>query len=149
MERLHVDLCDYKGKHILIMIDAFSKYIWANFVDGSMFEILTMLSDWISDNAAGPATIVTANKPQFSSEFTAHLARRGINHTIAPSYHPVSNCLARTAVCYVKDNLQKLATNTPTADLYRSLAAVLHRYRVTPLPSTGHMPYQLICSISA
>ena len=28
MERVHVDFFEYKGKHVLLMVDAFSKKIW-------------------------------------------------------------------------------------------------------------------------
>ena len=32
MERVHIDYFEYKGKHVLIMVDAFSKKIWTHYL---------------------------------------------------------------------------------------------------------------------
>ena len=42
MERVHIDFCEYKGKQLLIMIDAYSKYIWTHIMNTDTTALKTL-----------------------------------------------------------------------------------------------------------
>ena len=70
MERVHIDYCEYKGKNILVMVDAYSKYIWAANMnsDTTTFSTLVMLYEWFGECSGYPSTLVSDNGTQFASK---------------------------------------------------------------------------------
>ncbi|CAL4123740.1 unnamed protein product [Meganyctiphanes norvegica] len=70
MERVHIDYAEYKGKNILIMIDAYSKYIWAANMnaDTTTFSTLVKLYEWFGECSGYPTTLVSDNGRQFCVE---------------------------------------------------------------------------------
>ena len=100
LERVHIDFCEFKGKHILVMIDAFSKYIWAHVMnnDTTTMKTLAILYSWFVDRGF-PSTLVSDNGPQLTAkEFSDKMVKWGIKHVFTPPYHPASNGLAEKAV---------------------------------------------------
>ena len=90
MERLHVDFGEYKGTQLLIVIDAFSKYIWTYVMgkDTTTPRLLRQL-DTIFAERGLPTIIVSDNGPQFSSHlFAEHMKTKKIKHVLTPPYHP-------------------------------------------------------------
>ena len=149
MERVHIDYCEFKGKHILVMIDAYSKYIWAHIMNGdtTTTKTLAVLYAWFCERNGAPATLVSDNGPQFTSkEFAEKMAKWGIKHILTPPYHPASNGLAEKAVGIIKDRLKKMASPATPMELFVDLQSVLRRYRAMPHTTTGQSPFQLISS---
>ncbi|CAL4249570.1 unnamed protein product [Meganyctiphanes norvegica] len=147
MERVHIDFGEYKGKQMLIMIDAYSKYIWAYVMnaDTTAMKTLAVLYSWFCDRSGFPATLVSDNGPQFiSKEFADKMAKWGIKHLLTPPYHPASNGLAEKAVGIVKDKLKKMDSSANPFDLHVNLQAVLRVYRASPHSSTDQTPFELI-----
>ncbi|CAL4204939.1 unnamed protein product [Meganyctiphanes norvegica] len=110
MERVHIDYCEYKGKMILVMIDAYSKKIWTRCMmsDTTTYKTLAVLFGWFCEEAGFPTTLVSDNGPQFTSkEFEEKLSKWGVKHILTPPYHPASNGLAERAVGVVKDKLRR------------------------------------------
>ena len=64
LERVHIDFCEYKKKMILVMIDAYSKYIWAHLMnsDTTTWKTLSVLYMWFADRGF-PTTLVSDNGP--------------------------------------------------------------------------------------
>ena len=92
LERVHIDFFEFKGKMVLIMIDAFSKYIWAHLMnaDTTTMKTLSVLYSWFADRGF-PSTLVSDNGPQFTAkEFTEKMSAWGIKHILTPPYHPAS-----------------------------------------------------------
>ena len=82
MERCHIDFMEYKGQMILIMIDAYSKKIWASNMgtDTTTLRTLAVLYGWFSQETGFPTTLVSDNGPQLvSKEFETVVARWGVN----------------------------------------------------------------------
>ena len=147
MERVHIDYCEYKGKMLLVMIDAFSKYIWTHVcnADTTALKTCAVLYTWFCDRTGFPATIVSDNGPQFTStEFAEKMKKWGIKHILTPPYHPASNGLAEKAVGIVKDKLKKMNSPASPLELHINIQVVLRNYRATPHTSTGQTPYELI-----
>ena len=146
LERMHIDFCEYKGKMILIMIDAYSKFIWAHVMnaDTTTLKTLSVLYMWFADRGF-PSTLVSDNGPQFTSkDFTDKMEKWGIKHILTPPYHPASNGLAEKAVGIVKDKLKKMDAPGSPLELHIYLQMVLFHYRATPHTSTEQTPYELI-----
>ena len=63
MERVHIDFCEFKGKQLLIMIDAYSKYIWvaAMTSDTTAMKTLAVLYGWFCERNGFPTTLVSDN----------------------------------------------------------------------------------------
>ena len=149
MERVHIDYFEYRGKHILIMIDAYSKYIWTHVMTSTTTTIKTLavLYGWFCERSGFPATIVSDNGPQFTSkEFTDRMNKWGVKHILTPPYHPASNGLAEKAVGIVKGELKKMDSSTDPVQLHFNLNVLLRIYRATPHSSTRRTPFALISS---
>ncbi|KAG1683135.1 hypothetical protein GQR58_010144 [Nymphon striatum] len=129
-ERLHLDFGSFDGHVFLVLVDAGSKWIEAEFLRSTTSEAtLRTLFSWFT-RFGYPKTIHTDGGPQFtSSTFREKLHYWGVQHTISPPYHPESNGLAERAVRTIKDALRK--NNSSVS----KLESVLFRYRVTPLTS--------------
>ena len=147
MERVHIDFCEYKGKQLLIMVDAYSKYIWVSVMnnDTTALKTLAVLYGWFCDRPGFPTTIVSDNGPQFTSkEFAGKMAKWGIKHVLTPPYHPASNGLAEKAVGTIKSHLKKMDSPATPIELYVDIQATLRVYRSSPQLSTGQTPFDLI-----
>ena len=146
LERMHIDFCEYKGKMILIMIDAYSTFIWAHVMnaDTTTLKTLSVLYMWFADRGF-PSTLVSDNGPQFTSkDFTDKMEKWGVKHILTTPYHPASNGLAEKAVGIVKDKLKKMDAPGSPLELHIYLQIVLLHYRSTPHTSTEQTPYELI-----
>ena len=149
MERVHIDFCEYKGKQLLILIDAYSKYIWTHVMnnDTTTLKTLAVLYSWFCERSGFPATLVSDNGPQFTSKiFSEKMTKWGIKHILTPPYHPASNGLAEKAVGIIKTKLKKMDCPVTPVELHVNLHAVLRMYRASPHASTGQTPYDLIFS---
>ena len=146
MERVHIDYAEYKGKNILVMIDAYSKYIWAANMnsDTTALSTLVKLYEWFGECSGYPTTLVSDNGSQFASkEFKQKMEHWNIKHLFSPPYHPASNGLAEKAVHIVKDKLKKNDVSPQPLQLRIGLAQLLRIYRLTVHSATGETPYDL------
>ena len=149
MERVHIDYFEYKGKMLLIMIDAYSKYIWTHVMnsDTTTTKTLAVLYGWFCERSGFPSTVVSDNGPQFTSkDFTDRMNKWGVKHILTPPYHPASNGLAEKAVGIVKGKLKKMESSTVPVQLHFNLNLLLRIYRATPHSSTRRTPFELISS---
>ncbi|CAL4127303.1 unnamed protein product [Meganyctiphanes norvegica] len=147
MERVHIDYCEYKGKMVLVMIDAYSKKIWTRCMmsDTTTYKTLAVLFGWFCEEAGFPTTLVSDNGPQFTSrEFEEKLSKWGVKHILTPPYHPASNGLAERAVGVVKDKLKKMDVAATPVELHVGLAYIGRVYGLTPHASTGRCPFELV-----
>ncbi|MCP3679340.1 MAG: transposase family protein, partial [Gammaproteobacteria bacterium] len=147
MERVHIDFFEFKGKHVLIMVDAFSKKIWTHYLgkDTTTSTTCAVLFNWFCSETGSPTTLVSDNGPQFTSNFFADKMKLwNIKHIFSPPYHPCSNGLAERGVQLVKDRLKKMNVTSRAIDLYVSLAYICKVHGLTPHSSTDRCPYELI-----
>ena len=146
-ERVHIDYFDYRGKHVLIMVDAFSKRIFTHYLgtDTTAKVTCAVLFGWFSQEYGSPTTLVSDNGPQFTSHYFADMMKKwNIKHIFSPPYHPQSNGLAERGVQLVKDRLKKMNVQPNAIDLYMALATIGRVHGLTPHSSTDRPPFELI-----
>merc|ERR1712030_181258 len=63
MERCHIDFLEYKGQMVLIMVDAYSRKIWASNMgtDTTSQRTLAVLYGWFASETGFPTTLVSDN----------------------------------------------------------------------------------------
>ena len=147
MERVHIDFFEYKGKHVLIMVDAFSKKIWTALMntDTTTNKTLAVLYGWFSSESGSPTTLVSDNGPQFTAkEFGDKMKLWGIKHIFSPPYHPSSNGAAERAVQLCKDRLKKMNASAEPWKLFVALQYITKVHGLTPHTSTDRCPFELI-----
>ena len=129
------------GKMILVLIDAYTKYIDAFICSSSTSEV-TIKKMKLSFSTHGLCdTLVTDNGPCFASaEFEQFTKTFGIKHVRTAPFHPASNGLAEKAVHIVKKGISKIAEGSLEAKLIR----VLFKYRNTPHSTTNETPAKLL-----
>lgn len=138
MERVHIDYAEYRGKHYLVFIDAFSK--WPEVIpmnQKTTSEATIAVLRTIFARYGLPCELVSDNGPQFSSEeFATFMTRNGIKHQLSPPYHPASNGAAERLVQTFKQTFEKQFKSEGKVDLDEFLLS----YRSTPHRMTGSPP---------
>ena len=139
--RLHVDHAGpFMGKTLLIIIDAYSKWIEVFSVPSTSSECTIWKLRTVFATHGLPEVLVSDNGPAFTSqEFKEFIQRNGIRHVFTPPYHPASNGLAERAVKTVKEGLRKME-----GPLEIRIPRFSLKYRVTPQSTTGTAPAELL-----
>ena len=141
-QRVHADYFGpVEGKMLLLIIDAYSKWIDVHIVPNATAEstINKVRSSFAIYGV--PKTLCTDNGPQFSSAaFKDFLRSNGVHHITSAPYHPSSNGLAERAVQTVKNGLHKQRP----ASLQTKLDRFLFAYRTTPLESINKSPGEVM-----
>ncbi|XP_014663228.1 PREDICTED: uncharacterized protein K02A2.6-like [Priapulus caudatus] len=146
--RIHLDFFFKEGKTLLIVYDAYSKWIEvcpmsSTDAEHTIDELRVVIAAYgLSEE------VVSDNGPQYISEtFKDFLRRNGIKQTLVPPYHPQSNGAAENSVKMVKRVLEKhmLEGKVKRLSVKHRLANFLCflRYRSTPHSTTGRTPAEL------
>ncbi|XP_022101226.1 uncharacterized protein LOC110984905 [Acanthaster planci] len=139
--RLHLDYASISGKDVLIVVDAFSKWIEAIRVGNSTAATTVRVLQRLFSTHGIPETVITDNRTQFvSEELSQFLSQNGVEHLQTAPKHPSSNGLAERAVQTVKVGVKKIRSG----DLELRLQQFLLCYRVTPQLTTGKSPSELL-----
>ena len=140
-ERVHLDYASVEGKDVLIVVDAYSKWIDAKVVESASAAATIRVVRQMFACFGLPETIVTDNGSQFvSEEFFDFLSQNGVRLVQTAPKHPSSNGLAERAVQTVKSGVKKVSGGT----LDERLQKLLLRYRITPQGTTGQAPSELM-----
>ena len=150
-ERVHIDFLHFRGHDILLLVDAYSKWLelWAlKRTDAK--PVIRQLRQCFSVFGL-PETQVSDNGPPFnSSEYAEFLMKNGIKRMHSPPYHPQSNGQAERYVGTAKSALAKMLhekfknSNSVSFDeLQLQLTNFLFSWRNTP-NSTGMSPAEMI-----
>ena len=140
--RVHVDYAGpTEGKMILVVVDAYSKWIEAKVVTSATTQVTIEQLRGLFAIHGLPETIVSDNGTCFTSAaFKQFVTRNNIQHISSPAYHPSFNGLAERAVQLVKRGLAKLKDGS----METRLARYLMTCRVTPHSTTGTSPSELL-----
>lgn len=146
-DRVHMDYLDLNGKMVLIMVDAYSKWIEA-WVTKTMTSKET--EEKVKEACARfglPKTMVSDNGTQFTaSNMQKFFKRNGIRHITSPPGHPQSNGLAENAVKTFKNNVKSRLADPQNKDktLNMIILEFLFSYRTTKHISTQETPAYLM-----
>ena len=149
LERVHIDYMSYKGKFILVMVDAYSKYAWAKYMDQDTTTVNTLrvLYGWFTSEHGFPLTVVSDNGPQFTAtEFGAKLKRWGCVHLTTPPYHPSSNGICEKMVGTIKSHLKRMKVAANKLSISTSLSYICRVLGLTPNAATARCPFEVIKS---
>ena len=141
--RIHIDYAGpVKGKMILVIVDAHSKWIEAHAVGSATSRATIDKLQLVFATHGLPEVIVSDNGSSFTSEeFSAFVQSNGIKHLTSAPYHPASNGLAERAVQTLKNALEK---DSSGANLETQISLFLFHYRITPHSTTGVPPAELL-----
>lgn len=132
--RLGADLCEFNGRHFLVLIDYYSRYIVAEELVDTLAATVVARLHTVFCLFGVPHTIVTDNGSQFvSDEYRSFLIKWDIVRVTSAPRQAQSNGEAERAVRTVKGLLEKNV----------DFKAALLCYRDTPL-SNGYSPAQLL-----
>ena len=134
-QKLGSDLFELQGKHYLLMVDYFSRYV----------EVIKLTSITSNPVIAGmksifsrygiPELLITDNGPQYvCKEFKEFAEKYEFKHTTSSPRFPQSNGQAERTIQTVKQLL------TRSDDPFLALLV----YRATPLPWCGYSPAKLL-----
>ncbi|XP_064653028.1 uncharacterized protein K02A2.6-like [Lineus longissimus] len=140
--RLHIDYAGpYKGKMLLIIVDAYTKWIEVHVMNSSTAELTVEKLRTTFAMFGIPDTIVSDNGTNFVSEvFQTFMSRNGVKHIKVAPKHPASNGLAERAVQSVKEGIDKLVSGS----IETKMARFLFKYRSTPHATTGRTPAEMM-----
>ncbi|XP_037558255.1 uncharacterized protein K02A2.6-like [Dermacentor silvarum] len=104
----------FMGHYILVMVDAFSKWVEVHPVPSPSAEATISVFRTVFSQHGLPDIIVSDNGPAFtSSQYADFLNRNGIRRMMVPPYHPASNGAAEQVVQTIKDKLKKSTPDQP------------------------------------
>ena len=132
-QRIGVDLCELKGKHFLVSVDYFLRYIdilpLQSLTSGA---VINKMKQIFSQHSIAE-TVISDNGPQFAAkEFQQFAEERNFHHATSSPHYPQANGEAKRAVRSAKEFLRQ---NDPHLALLT--------YRATPLPALGVSPAEL------
>ena len=140
--RLHINYAGpIMGKMILVIVDAYTKWIDVHVSSGSTSTItISALRNCFSTHGL-PDVIVSDSATCFTSDEFKHFCHmNGIHHITSAPHHPSSNGMAERAVEVIKEGLKRMEDG----DLRTKLNRFLFHYRVTPHSTTGIAPAELL-----
>ena len=143
-ERIHIDYGEKDGHQLLIIIDAYTKWleVYATKTAPATSQTTIMfLRDYISRFGI-PLNLVSDNAAIFrSAEFREFIDSYQIRLPEPAPGHPATNGLAERYVQFVKDKLTKMSTST--VPIQEKLTTLLMQYRITPT-TMGKSPSELL-----
>ncbi|UYV75399.1 K02A2.6-like [Cordylochernes scorpioides] len=140
--RLHIDHAGpFQGKLLLVVVDAYSKWIEAKIVSTTSTETTINCLKEIFATHGLPDVIVSDNGTSFTSElFRTFLKRNGVRHILCAPYHAASNGQVERAIQTLKNLLRKNSSGNWTTRLSRSLLSM----RIAINSTTQKSPAQLL-----
>ena len=134
-QKLGSDLFELQGKHYLLLVDYFSRYVEVSKLTSTTANaVITAMKSSFSKYGI-PELLITDNGPQYAcNEFKEFTEKYDFKHTTSSPHFPQSNGQAERTVQTVKQLLSK------SDDPFLALLV----YRATPLPWCGYSPAQLL-----
>nr|XP_006812973.1 PREDICTED: uncharacterized protein K02A2.6-like [Saccoglossus kowalevskii] len=131
--RVHIDYAEYEKYNLLIIVDAYSKWIEAHRMTSITSAATILKLKQVFATLGIPEILASDNGSNFTSdEFSHFLNVNGITQILVALYHPSSNGLAERAVEIVKNGLNRVKDGT----IDERLAKILFRYRIIPQSRT-------------
>ena len=135
----------FKGHALLVVVDAYSKWIEVALTKPDQMsaeKTLSLLSTFFARHGL-PKTLVSDNGTQFASEkFRSFCDFHGIEQKFTAPYSPATNGQAERAVGLIKRGLEK-ALDGDRRNVAKAVEDFLLRYRSTPHSETGSTPAEL------
>ncbi|XP_063970819.1 uncharacterized protein K02A2.6-like [Lytechinus pictus] len=139
--RIHIDYAYIDNQNVLIVVDAYTKWIEAIRVAHATAAATVTAMRRLFATYGIPETVVSDNGTQFVSEdFSNFLFNNNVEHVQTAPKHPSSNGLAERAVQTLKSGVKK----TSGTSLEMRIQVFLMTYRITPQGTTMKTPSELM-----
>ena len=133
-QRVGADLCQFKGKDYLVLVDYYSRWIEVLRLYKTTAESVISRIEDVFARFGSPKEVISDNGPQFiSADFKKLELKHKFNHITSSPYLPNANGEAERAVQTAKRILSQ-------TDHWLGLMV----YRDTPIAATGCSPSQLM-----
>ena len=133
-QHISADLCEFKGKDFLIIMDYYSRYVEVIHMSSTTAPAIVNTMKNVFARWGIPDLVISDNGGQFdSTTFKVFAESYGFCHETSCPKFPPSNGEAERAVQIVKSILHQ-----PDPQL------ALMTYRSTPVAATGHSPSELM-----
>ena len=140
-DRVHIDHCQFDGHVMLVVVDAFSKWIDVHLTRSTTAETTMELLRRSFAYFGIPRSLVSDNATCFTAPaFEAFCKQLGIRHLLTAPLSAKSNGLAERCVQTVKQGLRKQKNGSIDTKLCR----FLFTYRTSPHSTTGQTPAELM-----
>ena len=140
-DRIHIDHCQLDGQLMLVIVDAYSKWIDVHLTSSSTAETTMELLRKSFSYFGIPRSLVSDNATCFTAPaFEMFCKQLGIRHLLTAPLSAKSNGLAERCVQTVKQGLRKQKCGSIQARLCRFLFS----YRTSPHSTTGQTPAELM-----
>ena len=135
--KVAADLCDFRGRALLVVCDYFSGFIEVERLQSTTTAAVSKALKGLFARYGVPNVLMTDNGPQFSSaEFMSFASRWGFQHVTSSPRYPQSNGRAENAVKTVKRLFTKCQ------ETRQSEYQALLDWRNTPTEGLGSSPAQ-------
>jgi transposase InsO family protein len=132
--KLGADFAQHKGKHFLVVIDYYSRWIEIKHVKSLAARHVILRFKQIFSSHGIPDVVRSDNGPPFNSkEFASFAADYGFTHTTSSPHFPQANGEAESGVKIAKKLLRQSCPDV-----------AIMNYRATPHSSTGVSPAQAL-----
>ena len=152
MKILCINLVDFRGKHTLVTVDYFSRFLTYDTLESETTETVTKVLNNIFRKLGLAEKIISGNGPCFrSNNFRRFCDQLDVGHVTSSPYYHQSNGRAERAIATIEQILKKSASDIDTTkalttylDTLPSPAELLHNRRIntrlsmpmTPAPLT-------------
>ena len=135
--KIGADLCDFRGRTLLVVVDYFSGYIEVERLQSTTTTAVSKALKALFARYGVPQVLMTDNGPQFASaEFAGFAAQWGFQHLTSSPHYPQSNGRVENAVKTVKRLFTKCH------ETRQSEFQALLDWRNTPTEGLGSSPAQ-------
>ena len=135
-DRIRIDFGEWEKKHILVILNAFSKWPEVRYMTTTTTTTCCTIEvlEKVFVTHGFPRVLASENGPQLTSmNFWNFLDINRISHHKSPQYNPQTNGLAENMVKNVKQWLKRKGRDTST---YKALSTFLRTYHNVPHTST-------------
>ena len=140
-DRVHIDYCQLDGQLMLVVVDAYSKWVDVHLTRSSTAQLTIELLRKSFAYFGIPKSLVSDNATCFTApEFQTFCKQLGIRHLLTAPLSPKSNGLAERCVQTVKQGIKKQQNGSMSTKLTRFLFS----YRTSPHSTTGQTPAELM-----
>lgn len=144
-EVIHIDIFQYSGKKFLTIIDSFSKYLQAYYLQNSnSISVLNSILKYVSHHGI-PQTITCDNGTEFNTSYLKDFAKlHGIILHFTTRGNSNSNSPIERAHSTLAENLRCLQIEDKTSDIPHLMFYAILGYNNSLHSSTKHRPYEVI-----
>lgn len=130
------------GMHVLVLIDYYSRYIFARLVKTTSMEVTVRVLHEIFQTYGWPNTLRSDNGPAYGSEYKKYCSEHGITQENSMPYDPQQNGLVERSMTIINKALD--AARLMRTDYDSEIQQAVRAHNSAPHPTTQAVPEELL-----